>query len=94
MLIKIVDTIIVEEAYHYLQSPACGAVNLFIGTVRNHSKNKAVSKLIFDAYEAMAIKEMITIAIAAQQKWKLDKVVMIHAKGEKKPGEMVVITGA
>lgn len=94
MLIKIVDTIVVEEAYRYLQSPACGAINLFIGTVRNHSKNKTVSKLVFEAYEAMAIKEMTAIANAAKQKWNLHDVVMIHAKGEKLPGETVVITGA
>ncbi len=94
MLIKIVETIQIEEAYHHLQSPVCGAVNLFIGTVRNHSKGRQVAKLVFEAYEAMAIKEMERIAVAAQQKWNLHKVVIIHAKGEKLPGEMVVITGA
>ena len=62
MLIKIKDTIHVEEAYNYLQSPVCGAVNLFIGTVRNFSKNKKVTKLVFEAYEAMAVKEMEKIA--------------------------------
>ena len=94
MLIKIVDNIDLNEAYAYLQSPSSGAVNLFVGTVRNHSHGKDVIKLVFEAYEAMALKEMRKIAEAAQSRWQLDKVVMIHAVGEKQPGEAVVITGA
>ena len=94
MLIRIVDNIDLNKAYAYLQSPVSGAVNLFVGTVRNHSHDKEVVKLVFEAYEAMALKEMHKIAEAAQSRWQLDKVVMIHAVGEKQPGEAVVITGA
>ncbi len=94
MLIQIKDAISVEEAYSYLQSPLCGAVNLFIGTVRNWNKNKKVTKLVFEAYKSMAIKQMEKIAEEAKHKWSLDNVVMIHAVGEKKPGEIAVITGA
>lgn len=94
MLIKIVDKIDLAEAYRYLESPTSGAVNLFVGTVRNHSHSKEVTKLVFEAYEAMALKEMHKIAVTAQQKWQLDKLVMIHAVGEKVPGDAVVITGA
>jgi molybdopterin synthase catalytic subunit len=94
MLIKIVDNIDLNEAYAYLQSPVSGAVNLFVGTVRNHSHGKDVIKLVFEAYEAMALKEMHKIAEAAQSRWQLDKVAIIHAVGEKQPGEAVVITGA
>lgn len=94
MLIKIVDTINIAEAYRHLQSPASGALNLFIGTVRNHSKQSVVTKLVFEAYEAMALKEMEKIAASAQQKWALDNVVILHATGVKLPGEIAVITGA
>ena len=94
MLIKIVETINVEEAYRYLQSQFSGAINLFVGTVRNHSNDKEVTKLVFEAYEPMAIKEMEKIATVAQAKWSLTEVLMIHATGEKMPGEIAVITGA
>ena len=77
----------------YRSTPVSGAINLFIGTVRNHSKGKAVVKLAFEAYEAMALKELNKIAVTAQNKWPLDKVVIMHAVGEKLPGEAVVITG-
>ncbi len=94
MLIKIVDEINIEEAYRYLESPVSGGVTMFVGTVRNHSKGKEVTMLSFEAYEPMAIKEMEKIAASAEQRWALDKVVIIHATGEKKPGEKVVVTGA
>ena len=92
-LIKLVEHINIDEAYNYLKSPESGAVNLFIGTVRNHAHNKKVAKLQFEAYEEMAIKELQKITVAAAQKWPLHKVVIIHAIGEKLPGETVVITG-
>jgi len=94
MLLKLVDHIEINEAYNFLQSPYCGAVNVFIGTVRNHSKGREVIKLMFEAYEAMALKEFEKIALAAKDKWPLEKVAIIHATGEKLPGEPVVVVGA
>lgn len=94
MLIKIVTDIYIAEAYEYLQSPTSGGINLFIGTVRNHSTGRAVTKLVFEAYEKMALKEMEKIAHTAMQRWPLDNAIIIHAVGEKLPGEAVVITGA
>jgi molybdopterin synthase catalytic subunit len=93
MLIRIVEHIDLNEAYASLQSPEAGAVNLFIGTVRNHSKGKAVTRLNFEAYDAMALKQMQHIADAAKEKWDLCKLVIIHAVGAKQPGVPVVIVG-
>jgi molybdopterin synthase catalytic subunit len=94
MLVKLVEEIDLNEAYQFLQSDAAGAVNVFVGTVRNHSKDKEVVKLVFEAYESMAVKELEKVATRAMERWSLDKVVIIHATGEKLPGEAVVITGA
>lgn len=93
VLVKLVEEIDLNEAYQFLQSPQAGAVNVFIGTVRNHSKGKEVTKLVFEAYESMAVKELEKVAGRATEIWSLDKVVLIHATGEKRPGEAVVITG-
>jgi molybdopterin synthase catalytic subunit len=92
-LIEIVENIDISAAYQYLQSDDCGAVNVFVGTVRNHAKGKAVEKLVFEAYEPMALKEMRKIAAAAQEKWPLKKIIMLHVVGERKIGEAVVLTG-
>lgn len=93
MQIRIVDHIDINEAYGYLQSDSAGAVNLFIGTVRNHGQGKSVVKLVFEAYDAMALKEMEAIAAEAKSRWALDNLVMWHATGEKKVGEPVVVIG-
>lgn len=93
MLIKIVEHIDLNEAYAYLQSPEAGAVNLFVGTVRNHSKGKDVIRLDFEAYDAMAIRQMEHIAYEAVNKWPLVKLAIIHAVGAKDPGTPVVVVG-
>lgn len=93
MTIRIVEHIDLNEAYAALRTPQAGAVNLFIGTVRNHSKGKEVVRLDFEAYDAMAIRQMEIIAGQANEKWPLEKLVMIHAVGAKDPGEPVVVVG-
>lgn len=92
-MIKIVAHIDLNEAYFYLNSPEAGAVNLFIGTVRNNAHGKHVDKLIFEAYEPMALKEMEKLAAQANQNWSVAKLLMIHAVGEKAVGEPVVVIG-
>ncbi len=93
MTIRIVEHIDLNEAYAVLRTPGAGAINLFIGTVRNHSKGKAVIHLDFEAYDAMAIRQMEIIAEQAKVQWALEKLVMIHATGAKEPGEPVVVVG-
>ena len=48
----------------------------------------------FETYKTMALKEMDKIAERALEKWKLNKVVMKHAIGQKSVEEPVVIVGA
>ena len=91
--IKIINQIDLNEAYSYLNSPDAGAINLFVGTVRNHAHSKAVKKLAFEAYEPMALKEMEKLAAQATANWTLSKVLIHHVVGEKAIGEPVVVIG-
>ncbi|MFA1773043.1 molybdenum cofactor biosynthesis protein MoaE [Rufibacter glacialis] len=93
MLIKIVEDIDLQEAYQFLLSPKAGGIDLFVGTVRDHAQGKEVVKLVFEAYAPMALKEMEKLAAAAQQQWPIEKLVMLHAVGEKLVGEPVVLIG-
>lgn len=94
MLIKIVDKIDINETFQYLQAPGAGGIDLFVGAVRDNAKGKAVEKLVFEAYVPMALKEMEKIAYQAQEKWPLERLVMVHAVGEMYVGEPIVVTGA
>lgn len=94
MNIEIVDKIDTNIAYDHLSHSESGGICVFIGAVRNQTKNQKVEALDFEAYESMAIKEMKAIAEKACKKWKLNKVIMHHAIGRKKIKEPVVLVGA
>jgi len=94
MLIEIVDRIDLNIAYEHLQAPDAGGLSLFVGTVRDHAHGKEVQKLVFEAYEAMALSEMKKIALRAGDRWPLRHIVMQHVVDERKIGEAVVVVGA
>jgi molybdopterin synthase catalytic subunit len=91
VFIDIKDIITVQEALDFIQSPECGGEVIFAGTVRNHTKQRAVLKLYYECYEAMAISEMQKIAAQVQEKWDIQKLVMLHAVGDKYPGDIAVV---
>ena len=74
-----------------VEAPEGGAVNVFIGTVRNATKGKKVLKLEFEAYEPMATKELIKIVEKAKTNWPLIKAVVHHRTGEMQIGEVPVV---
>ncbi len=80
-----------QVAYDFVQDASCGGVAIFIGTVRNKTKNKKVVLLDFSTYKPMAIKEMTKIAEEALQKFEIYKIAIHHAEGELKIGEIPVI---
>lgn len=80
-----------QDCYNFVQDASCGGIALFVGTVRNSTKNKNVILLDFSGYEPMAIKEMQKIADLALAKFKIHKIAIHHAVGELQIGEMPVI---
>lgn len=90
-LIRISQGITVQEAVDFVQSPASGGIVTFTGTVRNQTQQKPVLKLFFECYEPMALLEMEKIARAAEEKWNIQRMAFLHVKGEKLPGEVVVV---
>jgi len=53
-----VSTLNVMDCVDWVMSPECGGIDVFIGTVRNATKGKAVIRLEFEAYEKMAVSEL------------------------------------
>ena len=64
---------------------------MFIGTVRNATKGKAVIRLEFEAYEAMALSELEKIASQAAEKCPVQKILIHHRVGVLAIGEVPVI---
>lgn len=71
--------------------PGAGGTTVFIGTVRNQTKGKAVIRLEFEAYKPMAISEMQKIAEVAQARWNTLGVCIHHRVGILDVGDIPVI---
>ncbi len=80
-----------QNCYDFVQDASCGGIALFVGTVRNKTKEKKVIRLDFSAYKSMAIKEIQKIAEQALKKYDILKIAIHHAEGELQIGDIPVI---
>ena len=74
-----------------------GAICVFEGVVRNNSKGKRTLHLVYEAYEAMALKKLEEIGIFVRQAWDIGGIAMIHRLGHLEIGETsvaVIVTSA
>jgi molybdopterin synthase catalytic subunit len=91
-MIRIVEgRIDVEELVASVRAPEAGAVDVFIGTTRNHSRGRRVRSLEYEAYEPMAVRMMERIAEEARQRWDLINVSIVHRVGKVDVGEASVV---
>jgi molybdopterin synthase catalytic subunit len=68
-----------------------GATVLFIGTVRNFSKNGKVLGMYYEAYEGMAEEKIKNIEITVKKMWDVKAIKIIHRIGELKIGENSIV---
>ncbi|OIN59702.1 molybdenum cofactor biosynthesis protein MoaE [Arsenicibacter rosenii] len=87
------DPIDMGSAQKYLQSDQAGAINFFLGVVRDNTADRAVDRLEYEAYGRMAISEMQKIADQACQRWNILRYVIIHRTGVLRVGETAVLIG-
>jgi len=73
-----------------VRSNLCGAVVLFLGTVREVTGDKKTSSLEYEAYEEMAFIELRRIIEIAMQKWPIEKVSITHRIGYLDLGEIAI----
>jgi len=80
--IQILDSdLSIDACYNFVTDESCGAVTLFVGTIRNHNKGKHVKYIDFESYRPMAINEMRKIAVDCMSKFKVNKISMHHLEG-------------
>ncbi|MEO1437004.1 MAG: molybdenum cofactor biosynthesis protein MoaE [Bacteroidota bacterium] len=71
----------VQTCMDLVTSPKAGGTTIFVGTVRNATKGKAVLRLEFEAYAPMAISEMRKIAEQIEARWLAEHVSIHHRIG-------------
>ncbi|MGA2206340.1 MAG: molybdenum cofactor biosynthesis protein MoaE [Terracidiphilus sp.] len=71
--------------------PEDGAVVVFDGIVRNHSRGRRTIHLDYEAYEEMAIRQMRTLGEKASERFGVRQVTMVHRLGHLEIGETSVL---
>ena len=73
-----------------VQSPAAGAVVLFLGTVREFTAGRQTARLEYEAYDAMARNKLIELEQTALRRWNLTSCAIVHRLGTLELGEASV----
>jgi molybdopterin synthase catalytic subunit len=92
MMVKVTtEPLSIDEAYAAVRRDDCGAVALFVGTVRDHHDGKKVTKISYSAFKEMAEKEFAAIAAEATARWKVGAVYIAHRTGALRIGDASVV---
>jgi molybdopterin synthase catalytic subunit len=83
-----IDEIALESA---VRTDADGAVIVFRGVARRHSRGRDVVHLEYEAYPEMAEKVMAQIADEIKQRWPISRVAMVHRTGVLEIGQASVV---
>ncbi len=80
--------------YHALteavRRPGCGAVALFLGTVRDLTGDEVTVFLDYEAYPPMAEKKLAEIEAEVRARWPVGEIAMVHRLGRLGVGEISV----
>ena len=83
--------IITADCIERITSPECGGINVFIGTVRSHTRGRKVERLEFECYEKMALKELQKIADDIANDYSPINILIHHRTGILQPKEIAVL---
>lgn len=75
----------------FVQTDGAGAIDVFIGTVRNKTSEKKVVRLEYEVYDKMALKQIESIVNQAYTQWTILKYAVVHRKGVLAIGEIAVV---
>ncbi|MCA8995750.1 MAG: molybdenum cofactor biosynthesis protein MoaE [Planctomycetaceae bacterium] len=84
------DPIDCPRLLDFVTTPECGAVVLFLGTVRETTGDLRTVALDYEAYPEMALAKMNELADEALEKWDVRRVAILHRLGHLALGEASV----
>jgi molybdopterin synthase catalytic subunit len=73
-----------------VRRPDCGAVVLFLGTVRDLTDGRVTAALDYEAYPAMAERKMAEIEADARRRWPVGGMALVHRLGHLEVGDVSV----
>jgi molybdopterin synthase catalytic subunit len=84
----------VDAVIAHVSRPGAGAVATFVGVVRDESDGRAVTRLEYSAYAAMAQREMQKIADELEREIEGVRVSVLHRIGSLGVGDAAVVCAA
>lgn len=81
----------IQEVVDRVVRPEAGAINTFIGTVREFTKGKQTIYLEYQSYESMAVKKMHEIGQEINKKWPEAKTAIAHRVGRLDISDIAVV---
>ena len=83
-----------DECFAAVLTPEAGGIALFVGTVRNNNEGHDVTLLEYQAYAAMAEKELTAIAAEIEGELPGTRLACLHRTGALRVGDIAVICAA
>ena len=85
------EKIVTQQIVEAIKRPEDGAVAVFEGIVRSHSRGRRTLYLDYEAYEEMALKQMDALAAQALSQFGVRDVTIVHRLGRLEIGETSVL---
>ena len=83
-----------SEVIALVSHAGAGAIDVFVGTVRDVNDGRAVTQLEYEAYASMARAEMLRICVAIEAEIAGVRVAAIHRVGALAVGDVAVVCAA
>jgi molybdopterin converting factor subunit 1 len=91
-LVRLVrERIVPHDIVPALERPEDGAIVIFDGIVRNHSRGRRTLYLEYESYEDMALKQLEELTIHAKEKFAIRNLAIVHRLGHLEIGESSVL---
>ncbi|HXZ28117.1 MAG TPA: molybdenum cofactor biosynthesis protein MoaE [Terriglobales bacterium] len=85
------ERIVPHDIIPPLEKPEDGAVVIFDGVARNHTRGRKTLYLDYEAYEPMALGELRRLAAEAREKFPIRNLALVHRLGRIQIGESSVL---
>jgi molybdopterin synthase catalytic subunit len=87
------DEFDVDGLLRQLTNPGTGCIVSFLGTVRETSMGREVTRMSIEVYEEMAVNQLERIREEALERYGVDDVAITHRYGDLDVGDRIVFIG-
>ncbi|MCC6644720.1 MAG: molybdenum cofactor biosynthesis protein MoaE [Polyangiaceae bacterium] len=88
------DPVTLDEVMRAVEHPGAGAVATFVGIVRDQNEGRAVTRLDYEAYAPMAVRELRRIAGGIAAELPGTRLAALHRVGELGVGDVAIVCAA